>query len=309
MVSEDAMRKMLMPFLRLSRQMLDVGLANSRVLPAKIREGPLTSPYIAGKLFPYEAARSSYLVPKESPERNATGCSLPIPPPKLWWRYANTEEQYLQWGETVVDRMKAILHATGFSLGEGSTVLDFGCASGIMIRWLRDVAETGAVWGVDISAEHMWWCEQHLSPPFKFATTTTFPHLPFEDRAFDLIYAGSVFTHIADLAESWLLELKRILRPGGKLYLTVLDKHSIDLLLDPEYSQRMGQARMTQLLRQMEEQLHFKTADFAVLTIDRTEAIVYYDIDFLRRHWGNYLRVLSVTPEAYGYQTAIVLEK
>ena len=303
------MRKMLQPFLRLSRQMLDAGLANSRVLPARIREGPLTSPYIAGKLYPYQAACSSYLVPNVSPDRNGTGSQLPIPPSELWWRYANTEQQYLQWGQMVVDRMKAILHSADFSLGGESKVLDFGCASGIMIRWLRDVAGTGEVWGVDISAEHMLWCQQHLSPPFKFAATTTFPHLPFEDRYFDLVYAGSVFTHIADLAESWLLELKRILRPGGKLYLTVLDKHSIDLLLDPEYSQRMGQARMTQLLREMEEQLHFKTADFAVLAIDRTEAIVYYDIEFLRRHWGNYLRVVSVTPEAYGYQTAIVLEK
>ena len=36
---------------------------------------------------------------------------------------------------------------------------------------------------------------------------------------------------------------------------------------------------------------------------------VYYDIDYLRQHWGRFLNVLSVTPEAYGYQTAIVLEK
>jgi len=219
------------------------------------------------------------------------------------------EQQYLDWGQTVVEKMKTILGAAGFSLGASSKVLDFGCASGIMIRCLREVAETGEVWGVDISGEHILWCQQHLSPPFKFATNTTFPHLPFEDRYFDLIYAGSVFTHIADLAESWLLELKRILRPGGKLYLTVLDKHSIELLLDPDYSRRMGQARMTQLLGQVEEQLHFKKADFAVLTVERTQANVFYDLDFLCRHWGNYLRVVSATPEAYGYQTAIVLER
>jgi SAM-dependent methyltransferase len=65
-----------------------------------------------------------------------------------------------------------------------------------------------------------------------FCTTTTAPHLPFEDGYFDLIYAGSVFTHIADLADAWFLELKRIVRPGGRLYITVHDKHTIDLALN-----------------------------------------------------------------------------
>jgi len=46
----------------------------------------------------------------------------------------------------------------------------------------------------------MLWCQQRMSPLFKFATTTSFPHLPFEDGYFDFVYAGSVFTHITDLA-------------------------------------------------------------------------------------------------------------
>lgn len=78
-----------------------------------------------------------------------------------------------------------------------------------MIRWLTKEAKAGEVWGVDIAGSHILWCQQNLPAPFKFATTTSFPHLPFEDNYFDLIYAGSVFTHIADLAESWLLELRQ----------------------------------------------------------------------------------------------------
>jgi hypothetical protein len=35
---------------------------------------------------------------------------------------------------------------------------------------------------------------------------------------------------------------------------------------------------------------------------------VFYDIDFLRQHWGRFLNVLSVIPEAYSYQRALVLE-
>jgi hypothetical protein len=38
-------------------------------------------------------------------------------------------------------------------------------------------------------------------------------------------------------------------------------------------------------------------------------AQVFYDIDYLRKHWGRMLNIISITPEAYGYQTAIVMEK
>jgi len=123
--------------------------------------------------------------------------------------------------------MKQILDSSGFSIRDGSRVLDLGCASGRMIRWLVDFAEQCEIWGVDISAEHIIWCQEYLSPPFNFATVTTSPHLPFEDGYFDLIYCGSVFTHISDLADAWLLELKRIMRRDGRLYITVHDKHTV----------------------------------------------------------------------------------
>ena len=48
-----------------------------------------------------------------------------------------------------------------------------------------------------------------------FATVTTAPHLPFADGYFDFAYCSSVFTHISDLADAWLLELRRIVRSGG----------------------------------------------------------------------------------------------
>ena len=102
-----------------------------------------------------------------------------------------------------------------------------------MIRWLADLAQECQIWASKIDARQSLWCQENLSPPFNFATVTTAPHLPFEDRYFDLIYCGSVFTHIDhDLADAWLLELKRIIRPGGRVYITVHDKHSADLIIN-----------------------------------------------------------------------------
>ena len=101
-----------------------------------------------------------------------------------------------------------------------------------MIRWLAPQAEETEIWGVDINARHIVWCQENLTPPFNFATVTIEPHLPFKDEYFDLIYCGSVFTHIDDLAYAWLLELKRIMRPGGMAYITVHDKHTADLIMN-----------------------------------------------------------------------------
>jgi SAM-dependent methyltransferase len=171
-----------------------------------------------------------------------------------------------------------------------------------MIRWFKDLAETREVWGVDIAAELVVWCQQNLSPPFRFATTTSFPHLPFEDRYFDLIYASSVFTHIADLADAWLLELKRLLRPGGRLFATIMEKGT----WKEEDMHRLFGPHITS------EILSLAKLDFAMFTVSRkpAHAQVFYDLDYLRKHWGRFLNVLSVAPGFMGHrQTAVLLEK
>jgi SAM-dependent methyltransferase len=273
------------------------------------------SPQVAAKFYPYEGARRSYILPKVGHECPKNESDLPIPPQDLWLNYGKTPEEYLAWGRDQIRKMKDILEVSGLSLEQGSRVLDFGCASGIMMRWLYDFALAGEVWGVDIVGDLVVWCQQHLSPPFKFVTTTSYPHLPFEDRYFDLVYAGSVFTHIADLAEAWLLELKRILRPGGKLYVTIHDNTTIRKWLADDRP-REEQFKMANFLQSFEEGTHFTESDFAMFAINRApgpgfegQAQVFYDIDYLQQHWGNYLEIISIHPEVYGEQTAILMKK
>ncbi len=83
-----------------------------------------------------------------------------------------------------------------------------------MLRWFPGGDGTER-WGCDIKGETIAWCQQHPSPPMHFVTTTTLPHLPFEDKYFDFVYCGSVFTHIIDLPDAWFLELRREIRPAG----------------------------------------------------------------------------------------------
>jgi len=275
----------------------------------RVRESMLGDSRYPAKFYPYQRELTSYLI-EAAPSRASTA-GLPVPPKDLWWRYADTEERYLAIGKEYLDNMARVLDQAGRSLSSCKRILDFGAASGIMIRWLEaNARDGGEVWGVDISGAHMIWCQQHLSPPFKFATSTSFPHLPFEDGYFDLVYAGSVFTHIADLAEAWLLELRRIVRPGGNLYVTVHDEHTISLYeKDPNFF-------MQKHLQERDREIGYTRRNWDFFTLDRTpgeggpgQAQVFYKREYLRRHWGQFLKVVSFTPESYWYQTAVLLEK
>jgi SAM-dependent methyltransferase len=204
-----------------------------------------------------------------------------------------------------VQALVEVIGRSGAPIASAGRILEFGCGAGRMIRWLADLTATCEVWGTDISASAIVWCQQHLTPPFHFATTTIWPHLPFEDRYFGLIYAGSVFTHLDDLADAWFLELRRILRPGGKLYITVHDRNTVAL-----FNGREREQWLPQYLRTIPEYEKFSRSDFGMFTIGRSlHSQVFYDVDFLRRKLEPFFRVLSITEEAYNYQSAVLLER
>src|SRR5262249_3954304 len=107
------------------------------------------------------------------------------------------------------------------------------------------------------------------------------------------------------LAQTWLLELKRVLRPGGKLYVTIHDGNSIRLL-----AHEWSMVPFAERLRQDPDYVEFARTNFAMFTLGRsTESQVFYDIESFREKVRGLFTVLSVTEGAYGYQTAVLLEK
>lgn len=267
-----------------------------------IRPILIAEPATPAKYIPYDEEASSFLQGK--PPQRDPDADLAIPPTDLWVAcgpggYGDSPAAYLENGRKQVDVILGALSAADAPLARGNRVLEFGCASGRLIRWFAEHAEDSEVWGVDISAPHIVWCQAHLAPPFHFCTTTTIPHLPFEDSFFSVIFAGSVFTHIDELADAWFLELRRCLTPGGHLYVTINDKHSLGIIRDnPSFNLHKRVANSG---------LPLYREDFSVATIDRSYTL--YDMDYLRQKLQRLFEVVSVTQEAYGFQTGVLLRK
>ena len=269
-------------------------------------------PSVAARFQPLFGNQTFGMIPKPGvvKDRDPTD-GFPIPPPELWAGYGANSEEYVASGREHFESMMRVMEGVGVKVGAGQRILDLGCAAGRMIRCFCRNADGIEVWGVDQSAPHVLWCQQNLSPPCKFVTTTTFPHLPFEDNYFDFIYAGSVFTHIGDLEDTWLMELRRITRPRGTLFITVSDNHTIDLFMSSPPGHWLHNTSLRQQLLEFENSHHFLESGYQMIMTmwQPGNAQILHDRQYIRERWSCYFEILSIVPEAYGYQTAIVMRK
>ena len=112
-------------------------------------------------------------------------------------------------------------------LSAGERVLDIGCGNG---RLLKLIGNKGLDYtGIDIS-EQIIKIAQEKYPGQKFQIFDG-RHIPFSDGYFDKIFAIRVFHHLPSekIRLEFLKEIKRTLKPGGLLILTVWSWHSKDL--------------------------------------------------------------------------------
>lgn len=266
----------------------------------------LANRFVSAKLLPLAPDDRHAILMRPSPAPLDDG--LPTPPRELWERWGDSLEGYLHTGRTDVQGMVALLADVGVPLDSVARVLDFGCADGRMLRFFPHTEEV-ELWGVDINAERIAWAQQHLAPPFRFVTTTTAPHLPFEDTYFDFVYCVSVFTHISDLADAWFLELLRVLRPGGHVYLTIHDEHTVELLLG-RYREANTHVSMVDLVQRFEDETGILTHEWLYFSILADPgAQVFYKSEYLVGKWSRFAECLAVKQEATEYQTAVVFRK
>ena len=100
----------------------------------------------------------------------------------------------------------------------GRRVLDAGCGSGPLSEALR--ARGAVVTGMDVSAAMVDLARQRLGDDADLRVADLAAPLPFTDAGFDDVVASLVLHYLEDWAGP-LAELRRVLRPGGRLMVSV----------------------------------------------------------------------------------------
>jgi SAM-dependent methyltransferase len=148
---------------------------------------------------------------------------LPVPPARFRVLVSHRDSKagdFLRSGQGQAQLLEEIVNRNGLPMQEMGAFLDFGCGCGRVARWWADLRGP-SVHGCDRNPELVKWCSESLT--FMDATVNDLgPPLPYDAGQFDFVYALSVFIHMPEELETlWMSEFRRVLRPGGLLWLTV----------------------------------------------------------------------------------------
>ncbi|MCA8902708.1 MAG: class I SAM-dependent methyltransferase [Hyphomonas sp.] len=218
------------------------------------------------------------------------------------------EDHFAYWASGLRD-YKLLHDAFGKYDLKPAAYLDFGCATGRVIRHFAANNPDMAVYGCDINRHHVEWLCQHMPSSLVAFQNHSIPTLPLPEQSLDLITAYSVFTHIEAFETAWLMEFRRLLRPGGMAWLTI---HSESTWADVKAG--------WPLYQNVKNNPDFQAADRTKpMPRDRLvyrgaadtsySSQVFYTTDYIRRVWGRFLKVEEIIPRHPGFQDVVVLRK
>ena len=112
---------------------------------------------------------------------------------------------------------------------DGEKVLDVGCGTGTLAIAIRPQVGAGEVHGIDASPEMVQVAKGKSARggsdiDFRVALIEA---IPFQDASFDLVTSSLMLHHLPDdLKAKGLLEIRRVLKPGGRFMAVDFAAHS-----------------------------------------------------------------------------------
>jgi len=190
--------------------------------------------------------------------------------------------------------------------------LDMGGSTGRVVR--HAVRHPGIeCWLSDINVNSIDWINKHFAYPLTAYQSRIWPTIPAEDRTFDLVSAFSVFSHLDCNEVQWLLELRRVLRRGGHLYVTVHDENVWGKLSQPgwewllaAFSCGNSDAAFVELVKRP------LPAERFVREYSGAEAYninTFLSSAYIKTAWSRYFDIVGYLPWQHNYQSVVVLRK
>lgn len=121
-----------------------------------------------------------------------------------------------------------------FDLPPMCRILDLGCGPADL--WVENLSRIPAGWEItltDFSPGMVEKAQENLRDserPFAFDIVDA-QDIPYDDASFDAVIANHMLYHVPDRAKA-LSEIRRVLRPGGKLYISTVGETHLQELYD-----------------------------------------------------------------------------
>jgi arsenite methyltransferase len=226
--------------------------------------------------------------------------SLSHDSPELAETYDRLSDSQLAGGKRLVERL---------GVKPGHRVLDVGCGTGRLARWITGITGPGGVVGIDPLSDRVQ-VARAKSPGIAFEVGTAEDLGAFADASFDVVCMSAVFHWIPDKPRA-LAEARRVLRPGGRLGLTTPPKELrgvsttaqvVGPLLGERYAAKFNPAgfavaqvgcSVSELLALIVE-AHLHVAELHV--VERTQSFARGQdvVDFLQSSsFGNFARLVT----------------
>jgi SAM-dependent methyltransferase len=247
------------------------------------------------------------LPPKFDKPVSVEGVEVLLPGPNDRMGYSPDDQVYLEWGKYDHDLVVERILEHGGEFGKHTSILDFGCSTGRVLRHFHAEHKNFGtkLQGIDIQAFCIEWLRQHFPNEFEVTTGTVLPHLPYEDNSIDYIYGFSVFTHIKFLWDAWILELRRVLKPGGLLLQTFHGEHAWEFYNFNRNEDWVRNNHTSQVYDNPKMDVDFLY--FGDISVSQ----VFWKNEVARSYWSRYMDVLEIYPpsQKHSFQDMIVCRK
>jgi SAM-dependent methyltransferase len=237
--------------------------------------------------------------------------ALPFPGGDLAFRVAGTadREWFFKSGRQSAEDIANGLAVVGSRPQAYERILDFGCGCGRVLLWLKDLAGTTALHGTDIDSTAIDWARAHL-PYARFTVNNPLPPTGFPDAFFDFVYCHSVFTHIDETyQDAWLGELQRIVKPGGRLLLSVNGEYAFQQLENVRSAQGLHSGAL-RTSRDMKGILFVTEDQWIGGPFPDFYHTTFHTPEYVFAHWSRYFRIRAYIPQgSLAHQDYVLLER
>jgi predicted O-methyltransferase YrrM/SAM-dependent methyltransferase len=219
-------------------------------------------------------------------------------------------DHFSYWASGLLDARMLI--DTARSLGvTPRAFLDLGCASGRVTRHTALELPEMKTMGCDINRLHVEWCNRYLPPSVTTFQNHSIPSIPLESNSVDIVSAYSVFTHIEAMETTWLMEIRRILRPGGIAWITLHTEGTLqDMTPDwPLWRPVMEHPEADKLIDKEKRDFPGDRLVVRWLAGRSYSSNVFYKEAYVRQHWSRIMEVADFRRRHPSFQDVVILRK